>query len=57
MLIGAESMITKLGLPNMAKDHPAVKAHVKMLEANHGLESTPATTGTPTMAKNMIEAQ
>lgn len=54
MLIGAESMLTKLGLPNFPK-MPEVKAHVKMLERNHGLESTPSTTATPMMMQEMQE--
>ena len=52
MLLGAESMLTKLGQPNYPK-MPEVKAHVKMLNENHGLESTPATTATPLMMKEM----
>jgi len=56
MLLGAESMMTKLNIPNAAKD-PSVKAHVKMLESNHGLESAPSTTGTPLMLQNVVSVQ
>ena len=56
MLLGAEAMMSKLGLVNVAKDS-SVKAHVKMLESNHGLESTPSTTGTAMMAANIVEHQ
>ena len=50
VVIGAESMMSKLGLQNVAKD-PDVKAHVKKLMSEHGLESTPSTAATPAMLK------
>jgi hypothetical protein len=52
MLIGASSYLAKLSLQNWPMDK-GVKAHIKQLETNHGLEAEPSTTATPLMMAAM----
>jgi hypothetical protein len=53
LLISAASYCVKVGVPDRTKDK-GVKAHVKQLESNHGLESELSTTATPMMMGAMV---
>jgi hypothetical protein len=53
MLISAASYFVKIEVHDRTKDK-GVKAHVKQLETNHGLESAPSTTATPMMLGAMV---